>query len=75
MPVVALDSPPVGNSQKYARDQIVPVFGFLQTPERHLGAGDVFLGVFQIFKLALLSESEVRGSGDHNSAPKFPRSM
>lgn len=33
------------------RDQIIPVLALLETTEGHLGSRDVFLGVFQVFKL------------------------
>ncbi len=36
-------------------DQIVPVLALLQATESHLGAGDVFLGVLEIFELAAVS--------------------
>lgn len=35
----------------YARNQVVSILGLLQTPKGHLRARNVFLGVFQIFKL------------------------
>lgn len=32
-------------------DEIVSVFAFLETAEGHLCAGDVFLGVLEVFEL------------------------
>lgn len=42
----------------YARNQVVSILGLLQTPEGHLSAGNVFLGVFQIFKLGHLLDTD-----------------
>ena len=33
------------------RDQVVPVLCLFQTAKCHLGAGDVFLGVLEVFEL------------------------
>ena len=33
------------------RNQVVPVLCLFQTAECHLGAGDVFLGVLEVFEL------------------------
>lgn len=33
------------------RDQVVPVLALLQTTEGHLGAGNVLLGVLEVFEL------------------------
>ena len=35
----------------YLRNQIMPVLLLLEAAKRHLGAGDVLLGVLKIFKL------------------------
>lgn len=32
--------------EKNIRDQVVPILSFLETAESHLGAWNVFLGVF-----------------------------
>lgn len=32
-------------------DQVVPVLGLLEPAKRHLGAGDVLLGVLEILEL------------------------
>ena len=37
--------------QGSVRDQVVPILCFFQTAECHLRAGDVFLGVFEVFEL------------------------
>ena len=34
------------NRQEAIRDEIIPVLALLETTESHLGAGNVFLGVF-----------------------------
>lgn len=44
------------------RDQIVPVLLLLETAERHLGAGDVLLGVLEIVELGRAGQRSV-GSG------------
>ena len=41
------------------RDQVVPVLGLFETPKGHLGAGNVFLGVLEVFKLQTISTSLV----------------
>ena len=54
-----LASSRVGNGSIYARNQVVSVLGLLQTPKGHLGARDIFLGVFQVFKLKNPSDKHV----------------
>ncbi len=43
--------PYIGN----VRDQVIPVLGLLESTERHLGTGYVFLRVLQVFKLRPIS--------------------
>lgn len=49
----------------HVRDQVVPVLGLLQTPERHLGTRNILLGVLQI--LILSQQLETKG----NQGPIF----
>ncbi len=33
------------------RDQVIPILSLLKATERHLGAGDIFLWVFEVLEL------------------------
>jgi len=43
------------------RNQVVPVFGLLQSAECHLCAGDVFLGVLEVFEECILLPGNALG--------------
>lgn len=45
------------------RNEIIPVLALFQAPERHLGTRDVFLRVFEIFKLFKEVSEETRRNG------------
>lgn len=41
-------------------DQVVPILRLLQSTESHLGTGDIFLGVFEVFELFIVSKEPSR---------------
>lgn len=46
-----------GNTGRCVRDQVVPILCLFQTAECHLRAGDVFLGILEVFELYNEQES------------------